>query len=72
MLHRVVWHFISQNAIFFNTPPQRARFLTGLQQESELSKRVSKKITLMAQMSHSGLGSAIVIDDFVVSSAIPG
>jgi len=38
----------------FNTPPQRARFLTGLQQKSDLSKRISKKITLMAHVTHYG------------------
>jgi hypothetical protein len=38
----------------FNTPIQRAQFLTGLQQESEKSKRVSEKITLMAHVSHHG------------------
>jgi len=38
----------------FNTPPHRPRFLTGLQQKSELSKRVSNKITLMVHVSHYG------------------
>jgi hypothetical protein len=38
----------------FNTSPQRARFLTDLQQENELSKYVSKKITLMAHVPNSG------------------
>jgi hypothetical protein len=35
----------------FNSPPQRARFLTDLQQQNELSK-LSKKITLMAHVSN--------------------
>jgi hypothetical protein len=35
----------------FNSPPQRARFLTDLQQKNELSK-LSKKITLMAHVSN--------------------
>jgi len=57
----VFWNVTSCNLAFqftkcygFNISPQRAIFLTGLRQESEISKQIGKKITLMAHVSHSG------------------
>lgn len=54
MLRRLVWHFSSQNAMVLTHRHGAHDFLLVYSRKVELSKLVSKKITLMAHVSHYG------------------